>query len=120
MGNPQPLTTPQIPFKMVVKAITSLEEFNKIINGDKVAVIDMWATWCGPCKMISPVFEKLSEGAIAEKVDFYKVDVDEQEEIAKETGVRAMPTFMFFKNGQKVHEVQGAVPQALQAGLTQF
>lgn len=57
-------------------------------------MIDFWATWCGPCKAISPVFERLSEFN-GEKVDFYKVDVDEQEDIAQEVGVRAVRYFIY-------------------------
>ncbi|KAI0701283.1 thioredoxin [Cerioporus squamosus] len=97
---------------MVVKVVSNLEEFKQIINGEKPAVFDFWATWCGPCKVISPIFDKLSETTDA--VDFYKVDVDEAQDIAQEVGVRAMPTFAAFLKGQKVKEVVGANPPALQ------
>jgi thioredoxin 1 len=61
------------------------------INSSKPAVVDFWATWCGPCRIISPIFEKLSEKAeFADNVEFYKVDVDEQERIAEEVGIRAV------------------------------
>ncbi|KDN52836.1 thioredoxin [Tilletiaria anomala UBC 951] len=101
---------------MGVKPLESLKEFQDAIQGDKVVVIDFWATWCGPCKMVSPIFEKLSEGAAADKVGFYKVDVDEQEQIAQEVKVKVMPTFMFFKGGQKIHEIQGArIPELTKA-----
>jgi len=90
------------------------------IKSGKPAVIDFWATWCGPCKVISPIFEKYSESAeFSDGIDFYKVDVDEQEQIAAEVGIRAMPTFMSFKDGQKGKQVVGANPQALQALLRQ-
>ncbi|GBE77305.1 Thioredoxin [Sparassis crispa] len=97
---------------MTVTVISSLEQFHEVINGDKPVIIDFWATWCGPCKVISPIFEKLAEQF--PDAGYYKVDVDEQNEIAQEVSVRAMPTFMAFKNGQKVKEVVGANPSGLQ------
>jgi thioredoxin-like negative regulator of GroEL len=68
--------------------------------------------------MISPLFEKFAASAPADKIAFYKVDVDEQEQISQEVGVKAMPTFVFFKNGQKIHEVVGANPPKLQVSKT--
>lgn len=64
--------------------------------------------------MISPLFEKFASEAPSDKIAFYKVDVDDQEQIAAEVGISAMPTFVFFKGGQKLTQVVGAVPQQLQ------
>ncbi|EPS45718.1 hypothetical protein H072_187 [Dactylellina haptotyla CBS 200.50] len=100
---------------MPVTAINSLKEFQEIINGDKVIIVDFWATWCGPCRVISPIFEKLSEKAEFSDIGFYKVDVDEQEEISQEVGIKAMPTFMVFRNGNKIEDLVGANPAGLQA-----
>jgi thiol-disulfide isomerase/thioredoxin len=60
------------------------------IDSGEVVVIDFWATWCGPCKFISPIFEKLSALQEHQGIKFYKVDVDEQEEISQEVGIRAV------------------------------
>ncbi|CAI7567351.1 unnamed protein product [Penicillium discolor] len=94
-------------------AINSYNEFNQIINSGKPVVIDFWATWCGPCRAISPIFEKMSELAEFNNVEFYKVDADEQEQISQEVGIRAMPTFILFKDGNKIKEFLGANPNGL-------
>ncbi|OJD09588.1 thioredoxin [Emergomyces pasteurianus Ep9510] len=78
-------------------------------------VIDCYATWCGPCKAIAPKIVEFSEAY--PDLGFYKVDVDQCPDIAQELGVRAMPTFIFFKDGQKVDEVLGAVPPAIEAAI---
>ncbi|KAF5352572.1 hypothetical protein D9756_006175 [Leucocoprinus leucothites] len=97
---------------MPVTPIESFQQFNEIINSGKPILIDFWATWCGPCRVISPIFEKLSDQAPG--VEFYKVDVDKQEQISQECGIKAMPTFILFKDGNKVGETVGAVPAKLQ------
>ncbi|KAF3912368.1 Thioredoxin [Arthrobotrys entomopaga] len=101
----------------MVKEIKNLSEFNELIGGDKPTLIDFHATWCGPCKQISPFVDKL-EGQIKE-INFAKVDVDDVPDVAQECGVRAMPTFMAFKSGEKVGEVVGANPTALKNLATQ-
>ncbi|KAK0483816.1 putative thioredoxin [Armillaria novae-zelandiae] len=94
-------------------AITSLEEFRKIIGGPNPVVIDFWATWCGPCRMIGPVFEKLSNTPEYASVDFYTVDADEQPDIMDELQISSMPTFVAFKNGNKIGTSLGAIPKTL-------
>ncbi|KAE8366314.1 thioredoxin-like protein [Aspergillus caelatus] len=103
---------------MPVSEITSYAQFQQLINGDKPVVIDFWATWCGPCRVISPVFEKLSNTGSFDNVLFYKVDVDQQEQVSQEVGIRAMPTFVLFRDGVKVEELVGAVPQKLEQLLS--
>ncbi|XP_063311335.1 uncharacterized protein LOC134611401 [Pelobates fuscus] len=91
----------------MVKEIDSMADYQKAIAvKGKLVVIDFTAVWCGPCKMIAPLFEKLS--VEISKVDFYKVDVDDVSDVAEFCKVRAMPTFIFYKDGKKIDEVCGA------------
>ncbi|KAF7347096.1 Thioredoxin [Mycena venus] len=99
---------------MPVTAIETFEEFEKVINGEKPVIIEFWATWCGPCRIISPVFEKFSNLAEYAGLGFYKVDIDANQRAAEEVGVRAMPTFIVFKGGEKLDESVGANIRALQ------
>lgn len=100
---------------MVVKVIKSKDDFQKAIAGDKLVVVDAFAEWCGPCKAISPKVDSWSDEHT--DVEFIKFDVDESPDLAQELGIRAMPTFTFFKGGQKIHEVVGVNPPALEAAI---
>jgi len=95
---------------MVVKELTSKADFDQAIQADKLVVIDFYATWCGPCRMISPYLEELStDPTLNEKgVLFYKVDVDKLADVAQEVGITAMPTFICYREGKKVEELVGA------------
>lgn len=93
----------------------SKDEFTKITQSGDPVIIDCWATWCGPCRSISPQVEKWSEEF--PDVKFYKVDVDAVPDVAQELGVRAMPTFYFFNGGQLINNVVGASPPAIKKAL---
>ncbi|KAI5250235.1 hypothetical protein E4T43_00181 [Aureobasidium subglaciale] len=80
-------------------------------------VVDFFATWCGPCKAIAPQVVKMSSTYPSAR--FYKIDVDEVPEVAQELSIRAMPTFVLFKDGQEVATVVGANPTALEAAIKQ-
>jgi thioredoxin 1 len=85
--------------------------FKDVLAGDNPVVVDFWAEWCGPCKMISPIVEELAaeyEG----RVIIGKVNVDENEELPTEYGIRSIPTLLFFKGGQLVDKHVGAAVKA--------
>lgn len=87
------------------------EEFNdKVIKADKPVMVDFSAEWCGPCRILGPVVEKLA-AEYSEKMRVYKVDIDQAPDIASQYGIRAVPTVLFFKNGAKVDQFTGAQPK---------
>ncbi|XP_072010518.1 thioredoxin-like isoform X2 [Engystomops pustulosus] len=104
----------------MVRYVESLDEFNKALKdaGDKLVVVDFTATWCGPCKMIGPFFDSLS--AKYPDVVFLKVDVDDAQEISSSCEIKCMPTFQFFKNGEKVHEFSGANQNSLESKVAEL
>jgi len=80
-------------------------------NGQQPLVVDFWAIWCGPCRMISPIISELAEKYDG-KIVVGKCDVEENEDLALEFGIRNIPTILFFKNGEMVDKLVGAVPKA--------
>ncbi|KAK3983989.1 thioredoxin-like protein [Cladorrhinum sp. PSN332] len=97
--------------KMTVHIFETVDEFKQAVAKNDVVIIDAFATWCGPCKAIAPQIAKWAEDeAFKDKVYFGKFDVDHLPELAQELGIRAMPTFIFYKNGERVDEFLGANP----------
>ena len=90
--------------------ITS-ENFESLKNGAQPLVVDFWATWCGPCRMIGPIVSELAEQYDG-KIVVGKCDVEENDDLAAEFGIRSIPTILFFKNGQIVDKLVGGVPKA--------
>ena len=90
--------------------ITS-ENFEALKNGKLPLVLDFWATWCGPCRMVSPILSELAEKYDG-KIVVGKCDVEENEELAAEFGIRNIPTILFFKNGAQVDKMVGAQSKA--------
>lgn len=86
------------------------QQFNELKGQDKLLVVDFFATWCGPCKKLSPTLDEVGE-ELGDKVNIVKVDVDESEDLAVEFGIRSVPTVLFFKGGQIVDKFVGAVPK---------
>ncbi len=90
---------------MAVKALKTAE-FDGAIQGSHVAVVDFWADWCGPCKMVSPVIDGL-EKAYGDRVLVAKVNVDDEHELAARFGVSSIPTVIFFRDGAEVERKIG-------------
>lgn len=87
------------------------ENFASLKAGDQPLVVDFWATWCGPCRMVGPVISKLAEKYDG-KIVVGKCDVEENEDLASEFGIRNIPTILFFKDGDVVDKVVGAQSEA--------
>ncbi len=86
------------------------EGFDKLIAGGQLTLVDFWATWCGPCKMLAPVIEELA-AQYDGKVTVAKVDVDEEQDLAARYGVMSIPTVVLFQNGQEAERLVGFLPK---------
>ena len=104
-------------------AVTSvtIDTFDKVvIQSPNFVMVDFWATWCGPCKMVSPIVEELAK-EYEGKVTFAKVNTDENPDLASRYNIRGIPTLIFFKEGNVLDQVIGAVPKAqLKAKIDSF
>ncbi|MFQ5860736.1 MAG: thioredoxin [Dehalococcoidia bacterium] len=93
-------------------AVSDSEFQQKVLDASTPVLVDFWAEWCAPCKMIAPIVEELAEEYDG-KVQFAKLDVDSNPHTAMNFGVRSIPTLLIFKGGQPVGQVVGAVPKSV-------
>lgn len=94
---------------MAAENIVTLTDENfkdEVLNADKPVLVDFWAEWCGPCKMIAPVLEELA-GELDGKVKIGKVNIDDYQSLANQHGIRAIPTMLVFKNGEVHDQIVG-------------
>lgn len=94
---------------MAVLTITKDNFESEVLKSEKPVLIDFWAAWCGPCKMVSPVIDEIAE----ERDDILvgKINIDEQSELAQKYGVMSIPTMIVFKNGEVANKNVGAIPK---------
>jgi len=83
---------------------------DKVISSDKLTVVDFWAEWCGPCRMVGPAIEQLAQ-TMTGKVKFAKLNVDENREIAAKYGIQSIPSLILFRQGNEVARTIGAAPK---------
>ena len=91
--------------------IATNTNFDELLQEEKLVIVDFWATWCGPCRMLSPLPDEV-EAEMADKVEVVKVNVDDADEIAMRFRIMSIPTLLFFKNGQMVDRSVGAMPKS--------
>ena len=93
----------------MVTTVTTKNLEEEVLKSDKPVLVDFWATWCGPCRMVSPLVDELAEEHPEYK--FCKVNVDDEEPLAVKFGIMSIPTLIVFKNGQEAAKQTGALPK---------
>ena len=91
--------------------IATNTSFDELLQSEKLVIVDFWATWCGPCRMLSPLLDEVEE-EMADKIEVVKVNVDDADEIAMRFRIMSIPTLLFFKNGEMVDRSVGAMPKS--------
>jgi len=100
--------------------VTDASFAEDVLNSDKLVLVDFWATWCGPCRMVAPVLEEIA-GEHPEKITVAKLDVDANPTVARDYQVLSIPTLILFKGGEPVKQIVGAKPKAaLLADLSDY
>ncbi|GMN48359.1 hypothetical protein TIFTF001_017530 [Ficus carica] len=94
-----------------VQVVTESSWNNLVIASENPVLVEFWAPWCGPCRMIAPVINELAK-EYSGKIDCYKLNTDDSPNIATQYGIRSIPTVLFFKDGEKKESVIGAVPKS--------
>ncbi|KAL8935335.1 MAG: hypothetical protein Q9216_005480 [Gyalolechia sp. 2 TL-2023] len=98
--------------------VSSPSHFNQLLKNSKIVVVDFYADWCGPCKAIAPIFEQLSvQLSRPQKIAFAKVDTEQQKQVKQRYGVKALPTFIIFRDQQVISTIEGADPRRLSDAL---
>ncbi|KAH7243634.1 thioredoxin-like protein [Fusarium redolens] len=105
---------------MVVHEIHSKQEFKEALENHATVLVDFWASWCGPCRMISPIIEKYSEFSEYSSIYFCKLEIDAAREVSDELGIQTVPTCAMHKGGTKGDEVHGAFPQIIEQMLRKY
>ena len=90
--------------------VATNNNFTELLQSEKLVVVDFWATWCGPCRMLSPILDEVEE-EMAGQMEVVKVNVDDADEVAAQYRIMSIPTLLFFKNGQIVDKTVGAMPK---------
>ena len=94
---------------MAASVITKENFDSEVLKAEGTVLVDFWATWCGPCRMLSPIVDEVASEHPDVKVG--KINVDEQPELAQQFGIMSIPTLLVFKNGEKVQESVGLIPK---------
>ena len=92
--------------------IATNTSFDGLLQSEKLVIVDFWATWCGPCRMLSPLLDEVEE-EMSDKITVVKVNVDDADEIAMRYRIMSIPTLLFFKGGQMVDRTVGAMPKSV-------
>ena len=91
-----------------VSPVGALEFESEVLKSDKLVIVDFWAEWCGPCKMIAPLLDEVAR-ELPDKVKIVKVNVDQEQQLAQQYGINSIPTLLFFKGGAVSEQVVGTL-----------